>query len=148
MRENQTRPHKCLKEMFLTSIYNKNPNTTLHKWSECGLKISKAWGEGEQQFLASRFFQTGFLLFERSVMTIQTVAHFSIKFHPHQRVTFVHDEQERGGDGALYTQGHAYTQDTGTASHFSSLFVFILVLNTGLDQQGRRSPSPLWQYRT
>lgn len=81
-------------------------------------------------------------------MTIQTVAHFSIKFHPHQRVTFVHDEQERGGDGALYTQGHAYTQDTGTASHFSSLFVFILVLNTGLDQQGRRSPSPLWQYRT
>lgn len=46
------------------------------------------------------------MLLESSVMTIQTVAHFSIKIHPHQCVTLVPDEQERGGDGVLYTQGH------------------------------------------
>lgn len=50
------------------------------------------------------------MLLESSVMTIQTVAHFSIKFHPHQCVTLVPDEQERGGDGVLYTQGHVDTQ--------------------------------------
>lgn len=50
------------------------------------------------------------MLSESSVMTIQTVAHFSIKFHPHQCVTLVPDEQEPGGDGVLYTQGHGDTQ--------------------------------------
>lgn len=50
------------------------------------------------------------MLLESSVMTIQTVAHFSIKFHPHQCVTLVPDKQERGGDGVLYTQRHVDTQ--------------------------------------
>lgn len=51
------------------------------------------------------------MLVESSVLTIQTVAHFSIKFHPHQCVTLVPDEQERGGDGVLDTQGHADIQN-------------------------------------
>lgn len=50
------------------------------------------------------------MLLESSVMTIQTVAHFSIKFHPHQCVTLVPDEQERGSGGVLHTQGHVDTQ--------------------------------------
>lgn len=50
------------------------------------------------------------MLLESFVMTIQTVAHFSIKFHPHQCVTLVPDEQERGSGGVLHTQGHLDTQ--------------------------------------
>lgn len=50
------------------------------------------------------------MLLESSVMTIQTVAHFSIKFHPHQCVTLVPDEQERGSGGVLHTQGHVDAQ--------------------------------------
>lgn len=50
------------------------------------------------------------MLLESSVMTIQTVAHFSIKFHPHPCVTLVPDEQERGSGGVLHTQGHVDTQ--------------------------------------
>lgn len=61
------------------------------------------------------------MLLESSVMTIQTVAHFSIKFHPHQCVTLVPDEQERGSGGVLHTQGHV---DTQKYRYCKSLFKF------------------------
>lgn len=61
------------------------------------------------------------MLLESSVMTIQTVAHFSIKFHPHQCVTLVPDEQERGSGGVLHTQGH---EDTQKYRYCKSLFKF------------------------
>jgi len=85
------------------------------------------------------------MLLESSVMTIQTVAHFSIKFHPHQCVILLTDEQERGGDGVLYTQGHTY-KNTGTANSFSSFLVSVFALHMGLDQQKSRLPSTLYQY--
>lgn len=153
MRERKAFTRCCYKRGVSDFYSYQKSNTTSYKWRERRLKNQKTQQKRKKKkiaFISNILisFQANFTLSESSVMTIQTVAHFSIKFHPHQCVTLVPDEQEPAGDGVLYyiprgTQTH---KNTGTASPSSRFPVSTLALDIGLDQQKTRLPTSLYQY--